>query len=227
MATSRAGDGRSGIQRAVTYVGLPVSSGGAHSLGTMPRRVAYERTMGFLDACTASLDVLDHRFRLQRVPDLEPPVELARALRATFGDDVALPTSRVPDALDFLDSIDPQPANRWGMVPVWFWTAAAFRILDPATGRPLDGQDPERYGNVEYEPTVPLGTSGLHLILNDHAALGVELCIPAGDDDLVRRVVPWLQEHLPFRFSPKQWREWAPTRTGTWKARRLPATPGR
>jgi hypothetical protein len=38
--------------------------------------------------------------------------------------------------------------------------------------------------------------------------------------ELVRRVVPWLQSHLPFKFSSHQWRAWTPTRTGTFKSRR-------
>ena len=77
----------------------------------------------------------------------------------------------MPDALDFLDEIDPQPMDRWGMVPVWVWMQAAFRILDPATGRPLAGQDPERFRGIDYEWRMPLGTSGLKLTLRDHALL--------------------------------------------------------
>jgi hypothetical protein len=215
------------VPSAVTYIGLPISSGGAHSLGRMSRRDAYERTIAFLDACTEATDLLDHRFRVQRVPGADVPAELVRAVRSRFGDDVGLRTSRVPEALDFLDEIDPQPANAWSMVPVWFWTVARFRILDPATGRPIDSQDPDGFAGVDYAPGVPLGTSGLHLVLNDQAAIGIELCIPAADDGLVDRVVPWLQEHLPFRFSPKQWRAWTPTKAGSWKASKLPATPGR
>jgi hypothetical protein len=37
---------------AVTYDGLPVSSGCAHSLGRMTRRAAYDATMSFLRTCT-------------------------------------------------------------------------------------------------------------------------------------------------------------------------------
>jgi hypothetical protein len=73
---------------------------------------------------------------------------------------------------------------------------------------------------------VPLGTSSIHLTLHTHATLGIELCIPDADDEVVRRVVPWLQESLPFTFSPKQWRAWTPTKSRSFKARRMAAPRG-
>lgn len=208
---------------AVTYIGLPISSGGAHSLGRMSRRVAYERTMAFLQACTQLVDPIDHRFRIHDVPELEPIPDLGRELKRRFGNKVALAEDRVSEALDFLDDIDPQPTNRWGMAPIWFWVTAKFRILDPATGRPLPGQDPDRFHGVEYEWSVPLGSSGLRLMLENRAQLAMELCVPEADDDVLRRVIPWLQEHLPFTFSPKQWRAWTPTKSGSFKARKMTA----
>jgi len=57
---------------AVTYVGLPISSGGAHSLGRMSRRAAYQRTIAFLQACTQPVGAIDYTFKVHDVPDLEP-----------------------------------------------------------------------------------------------------------------------------------------------------------
>lgn len=216
-----------GTPAAVTYIGLPISSGGAHSLGRMSRRVAYERTIAFIDACTQPLDPIEYRFDVPDVPGLRPDIRLRLGLkvRRRFGDG-HVPGDRVPEALDFLDEIDPQPTNQWGMAPVWFWASCRFRILDPSTGRPLSGQDPKRFRGVEYEWKVLLGTSAVHLTLHDHATLGIELCIPDADEEVLRRVVPWLQDHLPFRFSPKQWRAWTPTQAGSFKARRMTAPRG-
>jgi hypothetical protein len=89
------------------------------------------------------------------------------------------------------------------------------------TGRTIPGQDPALYRGAEYKPGVPLGSSGLHLILHDSAALGIELCIPAADDTIVGRVVPWLQDHLPMTLSKRQWRSWTPTTSGSFRARRI------
>ena len=220
---------------AVTYVGLPIGSGGAHSLGRMSRRMAYERTMSFLATCTELVEPPRHSFLVNREPEMPPLRDLERELDRRFGsrlrtvvsrsDRLEIGEDRVSDALDFLDAIAPQPTNPWGMAPIWFWVAATFRITDPATGRPLDGQDPDRFHGVEYAPGVPLGTSGLHLILHDRAQLGLELCIPGVEDDRIGRVARWLQDHLPVRLSSKQWRAWTPTASGSFKARRI-APPG-
>lgn len=208
---------------AVTYVGLPISSGGAHSLARMSRRDAFERTVDFLSACTEPVGGLTYSFMLANIigPGSPPRLpEAERQLKKRFRDPARLSEHEVADALSFLDEIAPQPASQWGLAPIWFRVGSNFRIDDPATGRPLRGQNPERFGGVEYESGVPLGTSGLGLSLHNHASLAVNLCIPDPEEDTLGRVVPWLQEHLPFRFSPKQWRIWTPTGTGTF---RMPA----
>lgn len=46
------------------------------------------------------------------------------------------------------------------------------------------------------------------------ARLQIDLCLPLVDDELLARVVPWLQEHLPCRLSRKQWRTWTPSKSG-------------
>lgn len=213
---------------AITYIGLPVASGGAHSLGRLSRRDAYQRTTDFLHACTEPVGPNVYSFRVFDVPELEPIVRLEQELEVRFGDYLdgpghyrAIPERLVGEALDFLDEIDPQPTNRWGMAPIWFWVAADFRILDPATGRPIPGQDPSRFSGAEYDWRVPLGSSRLRLILHNQAQIGIELCLPDADKDALGRLIPWLQQHLPFRLSPKHWRAWTPTKSGGFMARRL------
>ena len=212
---------------AVTYIGLPISSGGAHSLGRMSRRVAFEKTVAFLQTCTEPVAPITYSFDVLDVPELPalPRLQLQGKLIRRFGHSGRLAEGRVGDALDFLDEIEPQPTNQWGMAPVWFTLSSGFRIRDPATGRPLPGQDSNRFRGVEYEYRVPLGTSGLRLILHTRAHLGIELCLPDADDDLLHRVVPWLGQHLPCQLSPKQWRAWTSTKSGSFKARKLTASP--
>jgi hypothetical protein len=210
---------------AVTYVGLPISSGGAHSLGRMPRRVAYQRTVTFLQTCTEPAGPADYSFRANDVPEMQSVPHLEWELGRRFGQFESIEPERVDAALDFLDEIDPQPTNQYGMAPIWFTAASNFRILDPATGSPLPGQNALRFRGAEYEPGRSLGSSALRLILHTHAAIAIELCIPDADEDVLCRVVPWLQQHLPFKFSPKQWRAWTPTKTGSFKGRKM-AAPG-
>jgi hypothetical protein len=213
-----------GTAAAVTYTGLPVSSGGAHSLGRTSSRSAHERTIRFLDQCTAPDGARAYAisFPADRVsPRVAPPVGLRDEVERRFGRAGDIPESRVGDALDFLDEIAPQPTNRYGMASVWLTMRCRFRLLDPATGRPLPGQDPQRFEGVEYAWSVPLGMSTMLLSLHDHATLALDLCIPDPTDDLLRRLIPWLASNLPFRFSPKHWRAWTPTKAGALRDRKL------
>jgi hypothetical protein len=215
---------------AITYVGLPISSGGAHHLGRISRRVAHARTLTFLETCTELVGSLDYSLSVLEVPKLGPIPSLEKKVEQRFGrsrgavgnarNHVPIPRARAAEVLDFLDQIDPQPTNQWGMAPIWFWAVCKFRILDPDTRLPLRGQDSERYDGIEYAWKSPLGTSGLRLILNKDAAIGIDLCIPSADDDVFRRVAPWLQEYLPFKFSTRHWRVWTATKSGSFKARK-------
>jgi hypothetical protein len=213
-----------GEAAAVTYNGLPVSNGGAHSLGRMSRRTAYETTIGFLDQCT----VPDGRrayvvfFPAVRVsPRVEPPAGLRDQVERRFGRAGEIPEGRIGDALDFLDEIAPQPTNRYGMAWVWVKVQCRFRLLDPGTGRPVPGQDPRRFGGVEYVWSLPLGASRISLSLHNQAALAIDLCIPDPTEDLLRRLIPWLAASLPFKFSSKHWRVWMPTKKGSFRSKRL------
>jgi hypothetical protein len=188
----------------------------------MTRRVAYERTMSFLRTCTQPDGPVSYRFDIPDSVELRPvPLELE--LRRRFGKYHSIDVARVGDALAYLDDIDPQAANEWGMAPVSFTVSSSFEILDPATGQPLPAQDPGRFRGVEYEFGVPLGTSGIRLMLENYAKIAIELCIPYPDEALLRRVVPWLQRHLPCRLSPNQWRAWTPTKTDSFKGRKMAA----
>jgi hypothetical protein len=190
----------------------------------MTRRTAFDRTVDFLSACTEPVGGLTYSLTLMNVvgPGSPPRLpEAERQLKKRFRDPAQLAASEVADALTFLDEIAPQPTNQWGLAPIWLRVGSNFQIKDPATGRALPGQDQERYRGVEYVWRAPLGTSGLGLSLHNHASLAVNLCIPDPDQDTLGRVVPWLQDHLPFRLSPKQWRIWTPTKTGSFTPRRM------
>jgi hypothetical protein len=210
---------------AVTYVGLPISSGGAHSLARMSFRAAHERTVQFLSRCAEPITPLAYSFRLLDA-DVPRDTKIEKLLHRRFGpgDNVNVAAERVSEALDFLTEIDPQPAsNRAGTVRVWLTGECTFRVRDPASGHVLPGQDTHRYGGREYDWSVPLGTSALKLSLSNRARLAIDLCLPDADDQLLVRVVPWLQTNLPCKLSAKHWNRWTATSTGSFKAINVPA----
>ena len=201
---------------AVTYEGLPISSGGAHSLGRMTGRTAYETTMSFLRTCTLPMGPIDYSFTVRRVPELAPARDLELKLERRFGRGsvLVLHEDEVDDALEFLEDVHPQPTNQWGMAPLGFRAKAKCSLLDPETDRPLPGQTDELFARVGY-------SNQLELRLDNRAALGIEFCIPEPDDLVLSRMLPWLQEHLPCNLSPKHWRAWRPTKSGSLRPRVL------
>jgi hypothetical protein len=120
---------------AVTYDGLPISGGGAHSLGHMTRRVAHAATLAFLEACTEPLGRTEHTITVHDVPELSRQVRLERELQRRFGRGLVLvlDADELPEALDFLDEVHPQPTNQWGMAPIWlrgtrFWPDSGVEV---------------------------------------------------------------------------------------------------
>ena len=92
-----------------------------------------------------------------------------------------------------------------------------FRLLDPRTQLPFHWQGPEPFRTYG----IPLNESGLKLYLDNRASLGITLFIPTGDREALSKAIPWWQENLPFRMSPKHWTTWSPTKVGTFKGRKI------
>jgi hypothetical protein len=159
-------------------------------------------------------------FKVHQVPELPPTKDLERRLEERFGRGriLILDDDEVDDALDFLDEVHPQPTNPWGMAPLWLHINAKFLLLDPETGRPLPGQTDELFARVGYN-------NELKLTLHNQATLGIELCVPEAEDQVLSRLLPWLQANLPCRLSPKHWRAWTPTKSQTLRARVLDVSP--
>lgn len=199
---------------AVTYEGLPIGGGGAHTL-RMGRRSAYDATMGFLNDCAVPTRPPEISLRLRPVPDLATDADLRRRLAAAFGtgDVIILADDEVADALDLLEEIDPRPRAN-GMPALQLQVRSRFLLRDPATGDALPGQTDDLFHRVGF-------ANDLALLLDDDVRLRLELCIPGADDAVLARVLPDLVRHLPCRLSPKHWRAWRPTRSRTLRGRVL------
>lgn len=210
---------------AVTYEGLPIGAGGAHRLGRMGLREAHRRTEAFVEACGLEIGPRHRFFMFPNVPGMDKMTKWEGQLEAQFGprvrDRIPVLETQVEEALSFLDDINPQPVNPWGMAPIWFTSAWKIAMVDPETLAPFPGQDSARYGSVPYSVSAALGESHIRLRLSDRAALGADLCFPDVDDSKLQSVLPMLQEHAPFRFSPKHWRRWSPTKTGSFTSRSI------
>lgn len=190
----------------VTYEGLPLSGGGAHSLGRSSRRVVYTQVLSFLETCTTLRGQVEHSLVTREVPGLERQQEDLRALQDRFGRGrvIVLDGEEVDDAFDLLDDIAPQ-ATMHGMSTIELDVRASFDLLDPSSKAPLDaGRWQERTGHQNH----------LALRLAERSTLRVELCVPLSPSAELDQLVHRLQDKLPVRLSSKHWRCWVVGRGG-------------
>ena len=92
-------------------------------------------------------------------------------------------------ALDFLDDIDPQPRNQWAWLDLVLGNDINF-------GSSISNREVRVKTLSDFEEPSTRGMwrlargSGLHFVLHNQALLGLELCIPDADDEVLGRVVP-------------------------------------
>jgi hypothetical protein len=212
-------------ESAVAYDGLPISSGGAHALGRISPRQALMSWRGFLGACTQPSPITCW-FDLPMTPELAVEPAVVARLSAAFPDRTRdrfpVPEDRIDQAVDLIESIEPQPTNQWGMAPVWLWLTADFQLLTPDGSGVWPGQDPGRFGRFQTPAGVRLGASSTRLVVQARRSLGLTLSIPEASDADLQRLVPWLQSHLPMRLSAKHWTRWTLTKNGrTYRGKKI------
>lgn len=220
-------------ESAVTYDGLPIGRGGAHALGRISGRDALAAWLRFLDLRTEPAPI-QAWFDFPTTPGLSVDPDVVRLVESEFPLDPArrhrapVPFDRAEQAVALLESIEPQPTNRWGMAPVWLWFTAAFRIRSPTGPGLWPGQDPALFGDFETPAGIVLGTSSTRLALHAKCLMGLRLSIPLATDGDLATMAPWLQEALPMRLSSKHWARWVLTKDQrSYRATKVVVDPGR
>jgi hypothetical protein len=209
----------------VTYDGLPVSSGGAHTLRRTRAAAAFAAWMHFLDTCTEASGIRCW-YDFPRTPELHADPAVVERIGREFPPDRdgrhAVAQTRFSDALSLFESLEPLPVNSSGMAPIWLWFTADCRLRSPDDSVLWPGQDPARFGGFETPGGVRLGASSTRLILHARSLVGLRLSIPEASDDDLAVFVPWLQGALPMRLSSKHWARWTLTAGGqSYRGRRI------
>lgn len=213
---------------AVVYDGLPVSSGGAHSIKRLGPEQALHAWRQFLAAC-GHVDVMRAMVRVDDGPGPPAPRTVLRRVDQLFPTrregavrlhDV--PADRLDDAVELIGDISPQAADEWGNAAVTLFVEADFVLGRPTDDQPWPGQGRQRFGGFETPGGPRLGVCDTRLILTTTRAMGLTVCLPEATDDDVALARPWLQEHLPFRMSSRHWTRWTLTKNGrTYRPRRI------
>lgn len=213
----------------MAYDGLPISSGGAHGLGRISARDALNAWLRFLGMCTETSS-LSGWFDFPLTPGLTVDPKVVRLIARKFPGGRSrhlVSWDQADNALSIFESLEPLPANPWGMAPVWLCFTADFRIRSPRSQELWPGQDPSRFGHFVTPGGVKLGASSTRLMLQAKRAVALSLSIPQASDTDLAEIMPWLQAALPMRLSAKHWTRWTLTKDKrSYRGRKIePASP--
>ena len=215
----------------ITYDGLPISSGGAHTLRARSPKAALRQVYHFLVTCadtlvpqTAFVEVLASRsfpdgFSRRLIEELTS--ELGSPIRRHAGSKhIAHRWGLTADQIDgyvaLIDQTAPLPVDPFGFQPLTVAAAFNFHLLNPATRKVLPNQGVELYGEFSPTPGMLLGRSCLYARISGRSTVSMFLCFPFEKQtaDFLMTAAE-VQAALPFSLSVKGWRHWQLTKKAT------------
>ncbi len=217
----------------VTYDGLPASSGGAHGMRTRRPSAARTAVDAFLAACTVPAGAASTTFRIWA----GGPGQRSEHWRLLASDLLGGPRrterthmewgvrdDRIDDVFSALDAATPADVTTHGRPLAVLAASTPVRLVDPTSGRPYEGVSPGAAGEFAVDGYGRiLGASGVRASFGTSgAALSLWLCFPG--DERLAAAAAHVQTHAPVRLSSRQWRRWAPTRSGDgYRSSRIPS----
>jgi len=217
------------VNAVITYDGLPISSGGAHTLRMGGPQAAHAAVTQFATTCSdyqqptqLFVELLKGRgvppnvsemFERKFLRDFGTP-RRKRALGQAIGIQWDVPEERAGEVLTLLEGPQPLPVDR--LCPITLNLTAHFRFTDPQTGSVLPCQERTDYLNFEVGPRLYLGPSTLYARLSSASTVSVFFSLPYEDvGPALRAHVRFLQDHLPFTLSANHWKRWQINKAGT------------
>lgn len=217
------------VKAVVTYDGLPVSSGGGHTLRSRCAQDAFDQVMRFLDSCTAPSQPV--RFTIELITGNGIPEHFSaplltnltkqygpthsRSLGSNTGHVWAIPKKDVGSTLALIDDLRPLPVHPYKLQPISLNILSFFQLINPADNNPYPHQDPESCLHFQPGFGQQLGVSQAYARISERSTLSLFLNFPLLDEggELVRAVQA-AQAHLPFQLSKSHWKRWSLTKRG-------------
>ena len=217
-------------QSIITYEGLPISSGGGHTLKSRDPRRALEQVLHFLATCTEGMDAIQCSVELMcgcafPAAFTDPiQADLTRHYGAfterKVGMDDRLRRWRVPaDDLTALAAmiadLTPLPPHAYGWQPISLEINQTFFLIDEANHQPLPNQGVVACAYFSPGNGFMLGTSRLYARLTEKSTASVTLSFPFPEPDArFFQYREFIQRHIPFKMSNKHWKRWNLTKKG-------------
>jgi hypothetical protein len=210
----------------ITYEGLPVNSGGAHSLGKMQVDNVYADTLTFLKKFASNdtptkTDLIFYSSQngsYKMLPNLWSIIKVfgiptynnwklgnTRQHYFTW----KLKFSDREKAFQILEKFSKLPANDFG--PIVLSLCWHFSFIDPISKEILDGQD--KIPIMDFRQH----NSQLYLRLGQKSTISVWFAFPFQElNDKSRDYISSVSRALPFKPSDKHWRFWRRSKSDKW-----------
>lgn len=223
----------------ITYDGLPISSGGAHTLRTRSPRLALAQVQAFIASCS-DVDEPQEGF-VEVLTGGNVPNDFSAPLIRKFSDELGVSRRRARGGADtahvwpvapqkleiyapFIEQLQPLPAHPFKLQPVAVTATYKFKLTDVQSGIVLPNQGSASYHNVPAGHGRLLGESTLYARFSERSTVSLFLSFPFEEvSESFLRSVAFVQEHLPFRLSAGHWKQWRVTKNGaSYVGRKLP-----
>lgn len=224
----------------ITYDGLPLSSGGAHTLRTRSPIAALAQVRNFLSSCTVC--VRPQKVSVEVVTGGSVPVEFSTPLVAKLRAELRVPgrqrsygagatahfwpiaASQVDALVELIEQVSPLPVMPYRLQPFTLAAVFKFHLLHPQSRAVLPWQDAAFYGNFSAAPGLLLGESQFYARISCRSTVSLFLSFPFEDvsEDLLT-TAGFVRANLPFPLSPNHWKRWRLTKNGKgYLGRQLP-----
>jgi hypothetical protein len=209
----------------ITYDGLPLSSGGGHTLRTRDPLAARDQVRNFLSCCTdcggpqkASIEVITGgsvpaEFSLPLVKKLSAELGVP-ARRGSYGSGAIahswpIAPAQVDGFVAHIAQAIPLPVLPFRLQPLTVTAAYKFHLLDPRSRATLPWQNPGFYGNFSTAPGQFLGESQIYARISERSTVSLFLSFPFDDvsEELIT-TAGFVRAHLPFPLSANHWKRW-------------------
>lgn len=216
-------------QSIITYDGLPISNGGAHTLRTKSPLVALEQVRSFNASCTNAVlpkNVLIEVVTGEGIPEefssplikqftAELGVPKQRGLGASIGHQWPLTAQQVDSYVDLIEKTKPLPIHLYKLQSIAVIALFEFHLTAPQSRIILPNQGAAHYGRYSPGHAQLLGESHLFARISERSTVSLFLNFPFEEaSESFRQSVAFVQEHLPFSLSSSHWKQWRLSKSG-------------
>lgn len=222
------------MDKFISYEGLPISSGGAHRLGTKDHREILQSANGFLNKFSdttqpdsVSLTFYNSRHKkystfkniffiikqfgfgfTQRSWDLKDYIQKFWTWKIN--------SSQLDKGLKIINDLIDLPSNDYG--PIDLGIIWKFKFVDLTTGQILPDQD--KIPEIDSR----LHNSHIYLRIGKKSTISVWFTLPFDNFESHKDYIDKMEMELPFKFSDKHWYQWTLSKNGSWTKRKINAS---